>query len=441
MAYKRLDFGDRYKIQEGLNCGKSIHKIAEELERSDSTIIREIKNHRFSLDTQAGYRKFHRCMYFDSCERLHMCGDKECMQYCRNCFEVCSSDKCPDYRPAMCSRITNTPYVCNGCDMASKTGQSCNFEQFNYDAKMADNIAEDVLKGSREGISVTSEEMNQIDRLVSPLLLNGQSLKAIYHNHGDDLPVCERTLYRYVDDCRLTARNKDLPRKIKFKTRYKHSNKRNKDAFAVDRTYDDYRRYMAENPGKSVVEMDTVIGKQEKGKVLLTLIFESCNFMIAILLPDKTQQSVIEALNNLCDLIGIELFKRLFEVTVTDRGCEFSNPLALECDRNGEIKTRVFYCDPYCSWQKPHVERNHEYIRQILPKGTSFDDLTQEDITLMMNHINSYGREEMNWATPYALAELLLGPMLLDALNFQKIEPDDIVLKPKLLKKNIYKNL
>ena len=60
MAYKRLDFGDRYKIQEGLNCGKSIHKIAEELERSDSTIIREIKNHRFSLDTQAGYRKFHR---------------------------------------------------------------------------------------------------------------------------------------------------------------------------------------------------------------------------------------------------------------------------------------------------------------------------------------------------------------------------------------------
>ena len=59
----------------------------------------------------------------------------------------------------------------------------------------------------------------------------------------------------------------------------------------------------------------------------------------------------------------------------------------------------------------------------------------------MMNHINSYGREEMNWATPYALAELLLGPKLLDALNFQKIEPDDIVLKPKLLKKNIYKNL
>ncbi len=318
MAYKRLEFADRYKIEEGLNQGKSIHKIAQELGRSDSTIAREIQNHRYSLDTKTGYQKVHMCIYRDECDRLHMCGDEECMQYCRNCFEVCNSDKCPDYKAAQCKCIVNAPYVCNGCDMVSKTGRNCNFEQFHYDAKMADKTAVDTLKSSRAGISVTAEEMNQLDNIVSPLLLQGQSLKAIYHNHSDKLPVSERTLYRYVDDCRLTARNKDLPRKVKFKTRYKHANKRNTEKFAVDRTYDDYKRYMTEHPDAAVVEMDTVIGKQEKGKVLLTLIFANCNLMIAILLPDKTQKSVIEALNDLCDLIGIELFRRLFQVVVTD---------------------------------------------------------------------------------------------------------------------------
>ena len=318
MAYQRLSFSDRVKIEEGLVHGKSIHKISLDLGRSDSTIAREIKNHRYSLDTKAGYKKLHRCVYFNECERIHVCGDKECNQYCRNCFDACNTEKCPYYKPAQCACIVNAPYVCNGCDMASKTGRKCNFEQFTYDAKLADKIATDTLRDSRAGISVTAEEMNSLDKIVSPLLLNGQSIKAVYHNHSDELPVSERTLYRYVDDCRLTARNKDLPRKIKFKTRYKHKKSRNTEKFAVDRTYDDFKRYTAEHPEKSIVEMDTVIGKQEKGKVLLTLIFANCNLMIAILLPDKTQKSVIEALNDLCDMIGIELFRRLFQVVITD---------------------------------------------------------------------------------------------------------------------------
>lgn len=98
--------------------------------------------------------------------------------------------------------------------------------------------------------------------------------------------------------------------------------------------------------------------------------------MIAILIDDKSQASIINAYNSICDSIGVELFSKLLSVTLTDRGTEFSNPYALEQDTQDNEKTKVFYCDPYCSWQKPHVERNHEFIRQILPKGSSFDNLT-----------------------------------------------------------------
>ena len=147
--------------------------------------------------------------------------------------------------------------------------------------------------------------------------------------------------------------------------------------------------------------MDTVVGPISTSKVLLTLLFRSCNLMLVFLLKQKTQKEVIYALNWLCDELGIELFKQLFPVILTDRGTEFLNPEAIECDRYGEIKTKLFYCDPQCAWQKGALEKNHEFIRYIVPKGTSFDDLTQADITLITNHINSLARDKYHGKTPY----------------------------------------
>ena len=46
------------------------------------------------------------------------------------------------------------------------------------------------------------------------------------------------------------------------------------------------------------------------------------------------------------------------------------------CD--GSKSTTIFYCDPYCFWQKGACEKNHEYIRYIRPKGSSFADLDDE---------------------------------------------------------------
>lgn len=141
----------------------------------------------------------------------------------------------------------------------------CRYIKFKYQAKRAQLLYEENLTDSRSGISYSPSEIAEIDNLVSPLLLNGQSISTVFFTHANDLPCCERTLYNLVNGCYLTARNIDLPRKVKFKTRYKHGNGRNHDVFTFDRTYADFKNYLIDNPDVSICEMDTVIGKNEQG--------------------------------------------------------------------------------------------------------------------------------------------------------------------------------
>jgi IS30 family transposase len=189
---------------------------------------------------------------------------------------------------------------------------------------------------------------------------------------------------------------------------------------------------MVANPDTAVVEMDTVEGKKG-GSVLLTMHFKSCSFMLAFLRERNTSQSVINVFRHLYVILGKDIFRRLFPVILTDNGSEFSNPAALETAEDGTRITSIFYCNPSSPYQKPTVENNHEFIRRILPKGTSFDDLTQSDIQLMMNHINSYKREKLNDKCPYESFSFFYGQEVLDLLGATPITPNEILLRPSLL--------
>lgn len=181
--------------------------------------------------------------------------------------------------------------------------------------------------------------------------------------------------------------------------------------------------------------MDTVEGKKG-GKVLLTMLFRNSKLMLAFLLQDKTRNSVLKVFNWLESILGNELFEKTFPVILTDNGIEFSNPLSLEFNYDGIGRTRIFFCNPGASYQKGAIEKNHEFIRYVIPKGTSMDNLTQQDIDLLINHINSLTKPSLNNATPYDLAEILLDKEVLKKLNLKRIAANEIQLKPNLLKKN-----
>ena len=322
MKNKHLTLSDRIIIQEMLERKESLRAIAMRLEKSTSSISREIKRNRYK---QSKKNLFIECTKVKSCMITHACGDNDCRRYCSNCIEVCNSDRCPEYEPNVCYYHTHAPFVCNGCDSERKN--ICHQERYYYDAKLAQSTYEKTLSDTRCGVSLSAADMELIDAIVSPLLLNGHSIQSIYSQHEKELPCSMRTLYNYVDSCYLTARNIDLPRKVHYKKRYRHDRSaRSMQSFCEGRTYTDFKEFIQKNPDLSISEMDTVVGGAGSKKVLLTLYVRNCNFMMAFLLPDKTQHGVIRVLNNICERVGIEEFRRVFGVILTDYAEEKTMP-------------------------------------------------------------------------------------------------------------------
>lgn len=121
---------------------------------------------------------------------------------------------------------------------------------------------------------------------------------------------------------------------------------------------------------------------------------------------------------------------------MTDNGSEFSNPSKIEFDNaTGEQRTKIFYCHPASPYEKGSCEVNHELLRRILPKGTSFNELTQEDINLIMSHINSYKRKKLNNESPYSIFSKMYGNDTANQLGIKEIKPNKVSLSKNLLKK------
>ena len=166
----------------------------------------------------------------------------------------------------------------------------------------------------------------------------------------------------------------------------------------------------------------------ENNKDVNVVHFVNCSFMLTFIREHNDSQSVINIFNMLEDKLGLDVFRQLFIVILTDNGSEFTNPTKIEINNKGKDRTKIFYCEPRRSDQKGSCEVNHEQIRRVLPKGTSFDNLTQEDINLLMSHINSYKRKELNDCNPIQLFSLMYGQNILKKLNIKEIPSNDINL-------------
>jgi IS30 family transposase len=244
----------------------------------------------------------------------------------------------------------------------------------------------------------------------------------------------EKTIYNYIDAGLLTAGNIDLPRKVRFRVRKKKKAVRVDKQCHVGRTYDDFLEYIEANPDVPVVEMDSVEGRKG-GKVFLTIYFRNCSLMLAFIRDHNTAKSVTDIFNGLYEKLGHDVFVTLFPVILTDRGSEFTDPLSIEFTADGKRRTRIFYCDPQRSDQKGGIEVTHEMIRRVLKKGTSFDDLVQDDVSLMMSHIDSYKRKKLGNRSAHQLFSFLHGEEILEKLGIAMIPSDEINLTPLLLKK------
>jgi len=425
---RHLSDYERDQIEYHLKEGMPLKRIAEELGRSRSTISREVRARSVDSDKGAYGRGANCCLLRNDCIKRQLCFDKpDCTKRCASC-KFCNSI-CPDFEEEVCLRLYEPPYVCNGCI----DERICTLRKRYYLHKKAHEAYRETLAESRTGANISEDELRALDEFVSPLLINGQSVSNIVANNPDQFNVSEKSIYRYVAGNLLSAHTLDLPRVCRIKPRKSKPVQHKVDsACRIGRTYHEFLNFVEET-GQAVVEMDSVVGRIG-GKVLLTIFFKNCDLMLAFIRERNTSQSVIDIFDRLYSKLGPDKFKQMFPIILCDNGSEFSNPRALEFDAQGNRRTNIFYCDPYASFQKPCIELNHEFIRRILPKGSSFDDLVQDDINLMMSHINSYSREKFNHMTPNDMFALLYGFSVLDKLGQFKIQPNSIILKPHLLK-------
>ena len=190
---------------------------------------------------------------------------------------------------------------------------------------------------------------------------------------------------------------------------------------------------IANNPSQPVAELDSVEGIKG-GSVLLTIHFVLPKLQLAFLRDANDSKSVTHIFDALYKLLGFENFTKILPICLADNGTEFSDPFGIEADSDGVIRSRLFYCDPSSPGQKGACENNHEFIRRIIPKSTDLGQYTQSQIDIMMDHINSYERPELGDKSPYEMFEFYYGKEILDLLGVHKIVPNEIILKPELLK-------
>ena len=388
---KHIDLSGRIRIEQGLNNGESFRTIARDLNKDPSTISKEVRRHSVIKERKPdAFAPIPCANNYDAskpkanvCKILHGCGDNECTHKCVNCRKARCSEICNHYKPRQCEKLAKPPYACNGCP--KKT--NCMMDRKIYSSKYAQDTYETLRTTSREGINQTPESIQKLNDLLSPLIKKGQSIAHIYASHAEEIACSRRTIYSYIDSGVFEVRNMDLRRKVVYKPRKKKTATSTKDrAFRKDRGYKEFQEYINKNKPTYIVEMDTVEGVKGTKPCFLTMLFRNCKLMLMFLLKEQTQDEVNKVFDYLTEVLGIELFQKLL------------------------------------------------YIRYVLPKGTSFENMTEETTLLLLNHINSEKRDSLNGHSPYEVSRILLDNRLHEALGLIEIPTDEVTLIPALVK-------
>ncbi len=311
---KFFTYEERLEIQKYLKESLSFKEISRRLDKNPTTISREIR--KYSSEVATGYPgfPFNACKNRFNCRSKSICG-KNCTRKITIYCKLCSScnDNCADFVLELCTARYRVPYVCNGCETIGK----CSLLKNIYDAEHAHIRSHEAITQSRSGLCISEAEVERLNAIISPLVQRGQSIHQIYATHETELMCSEKTIYNYIDACLFDVRNIDLPRKVKFRERYKKPEFKVDKGCRIGRNHDAFLTFLDKNSDISVVQMDSVIGSKG-GKCLLTIHFVDTSLMLAFLRDANTSKSVTDIFEMLYDKLGKPLFKKLFPVILTD---------------------------------------------------------------------------------------------------------------------------
>lgn len=418
----QLSLKQRQILESLLNEGTKLCDIASELHRDPRGIAYEIKTHR-QLFVRKNQRN--KCGIQDKCKKVRLCNDCD-SGLCKYCSHIHCDSICPDFCELPdCKAIRRFPFVCNGCDSI----KSCHLPKLYYKAQVAHNEYKDNISLHKKGPKADEIKLKELDEIISEGVRKGHSIEVILHVHG--LSIAPSTVYRYIDQNLLSVKNIDLKRKVRYRPRTTDKPKANpmEYDYLKGRTFEDFAKYILENPSANLWQMDTLEGKKG-GSAVLSLLFTKTNLQLYFKISAICIEEVTRIFNGIRNHLGNDLFKETFECILTDRGRENKDPVSIETDPDsGEVLTRVFYCDARRSEQKGKCEKNHEHFREMVPKGRDMDRFGQKTIDHVSLQVNNYPRGSLNYHSPLSCTMNLLNKKVFELNNLQLLPTKKITLK------------
>lgn len=215
--------------------------------------------------------------------------------------------------------------------------------------------------------------------------------------------ICTNTIYSYLDKKVLMAERGDLTY-----GNYKKRGGKKKSENPVNalnkkgRTIHDRPPEVDAKTEVGHWEMDTVEGKNGKGEaVLLVLTERASNQEIIRKMDAKTQKCVESELNRIKRELGAKAFREKFKTITSDNGSEFLNWEGIEKSvfRGCLARTKLYYADAYCAWQRGANENANKMIRRFLPKGMSLNGIKTDELARIEHWMNNYPRKKFGFRT------------------------------------------
>lgn len=378
---KRLTIEDRMIIQACIHDHRNITQIASRLGVNKSTITRELKINSY----------------------------------------VKSGNKIP------CKR--KRAGMCNGCPSVAYCGKEKRF----YNFKLAEEKSSNRRSTSRSHSKLSQSSIKEIDEAVRDGISLGQSLHHIFVSYNLANHCSERTVRRLCYRGILSNKPHELRRYVTYRHAYK---KEIKDIqlrdirVLIGRTYKDYKKVTSTHKKYNIVQYDSIVGKREDKKAILTITFPKYSFQFGLLINKGSPSNVITKIKGIFAKLESEMIKDIFPINLADNGVEFSYFSQIEINEDGEKICSTFFTNPYKATDKAECERLHELVRYFLPKGKSLDLLTQDKIDEMFSNINSYVRKSQGDKTPYDLVKKKFGKEFLDKIGIKRIANKKVRLRP-----------
>ena len=420
-SFEQLNILQRGKIEMLLKVMKSLQDIAKELGVSRQTIYREIvRNSYYVAHDVPGH--------FFSCVNI-----MECIRKGKRCFRDCDNYKKGIY----CETLKRFPFVCNFCSKRKR----CNKHQRFYDTETASNKYHLKIQEAHSFYRIDNDAFEKIKDDIVNLLKKGQSPEVIIMNHPE-YNVSALTIRHWIKKQRLENCSTSLRLFGRRSKNYDYSKRHDATKLSeikLGHRYHDYLAFIADHENALIVQFDTVMGGSNDVKSVLTVHIVKYKFQFGILLdkhsPDVVNNKLKELLTKLKIIemrTSVACYTQFVRCWLADNGVEFDRMIELE---QVYSNLHVFYTRTYSSADKGSCEKNHVLVRYIQYKGHSWDDMDQEKINLIFSHINSYPRKSLKKKTPYDLVLENLGQEFLDVIGITRVEKDDVVLNPSLIKK------